>query len=193
MIRKDIKNNASTVFLSILGLWLLFILFPGAALSIEEEYKVKAVFLERFTRFVEWPEDADMDDPSTPFIICVIGNNPFEKILEQAYEKRRILGKPVEIRYISSLKDIAPCHLLFISSSMKVRLEEILSYTKDKSILTIGDTEGFAEKGVHINFYLREESARFTINETAVRNSSLKMDFRLLQYAKIVNPVERKE
>ena len=193
MIRKGVKKNVFKVTLSILGVWLLFILFPGAASSKEEEYKVKAVFLERFTRFVEWPEDADLDDPSMPFIICVIGNNPFKEILEQAYEKRTILGKPVKIHYISSLKDITPCHLLFVSSSMKPRLEEILSYTNDKPILTIGDTEGFAEKGIHINFYLRGESTRFSINETAVRNSPLKMDFRLLQYAKIVNPVERKE
>ena len=69
----------------------------------------------------------------------------------------------------------------------------VLSYSNDKPILTIGDTEGFAEKGIHINFYLREESTRFSINEKVVRDSPLKMDFRLLQYARIVNPVERKE
>lgn len=193
MIRKGVKKSVFRVILIILVMWLLFIIFPGAALSIEKEYKVKAVFLERFTRFVEWPEDANMDDPSMPFIICVIGNNPFKEILEQAYEKRMILGKPVEIRYISNPKDITPCHLLFISSSMKLRLEEILSYTNGKSILTVGDTEGFAEKGIQINFYFQEESTRFSINETAVRNSPLKMDFRLLQYARIVNPVERME
>ena len=73
----------------------------------ESEYQIKAIFLERFTRFIEWPNSSGISDTSTSFIIAVIGDNPFGSILEQTYAKQKIRNKKVEIRYISTPDNIA--------------------------------------------------------------------------------------
>lgn len=158
------------------------------AYSAFEEYEIKAVFLERFTRFIEWPDHVGMDDPLTPFNICIIGKNPFGKILDRLYAERKIKHKPVKIRYVKSVREIGSCHLLFISSTMGNDLPKILSYTKDKPILTISDSKDFARKGVHINLYSDAQGTRFVINESSVRSSGLKMSYLLLKVAEIVNP-----
>jgi hypothetical protein len=78
--------------------------------------------------------------------------------------------------------------MLFIASSAAEILSEILSNTRDKPILTVSDTNGFAAKGVLINFFLAGDKIKFEINEKAVHESGLVMSYRLLNLARIVNP-----
>ena len=70
---------------------------------------------------------------------------------------------------------------------MSNSLQSILNKVNKKNILTIGQSEGFCEKGVHINFYLDASKLKFQINEKAVRNSNLKISHLLLQNATIIN------
>lgn len=156
------------------------------------EYTIKAAFLERFTRFIEWPEESAVSDTTESFVLGVIGENPFGSILEQLYATQKMKNKEVEIHSLSNLDEISGCHLLFISKSKEKELSKILSLTKDKPILTISDINGFADKGVLINLYLTEDKIRFEINETAIRDSGLSISYLLLNAAKIINPVEDK-
>jgi hypothetical protein len=105
-------------------------------------------------------------------------------------EKIKIKGKTVEIRYISKPEEIGNCHILFISKSIDKELEEILAVTRGKPILTIGETKGFAEKGVLFNLYIRRDEIRFEINALAMRESRLIPASQLLSVAKIVGPLE---
>lgn len=167
---------------------LLFLTVPVPAEQIEDEYTMKSVFIEGLTRSVTWPESSQMNDKSKPFIIGVIGKNPFGKNLYNVYieYKNKIKGKRVEIRYFSSPDEIQGCHLLFISSSCKSYLADILAVTEDKPILTIGDTKGYGEKGVLVNLYITQRKLKFEINESEFHKTDLKLDSRILRYAKIV-------
>jgi len=175
----------------ILSCFLLLWLSSGlVSESIENEYIMKSVFFEGLSRFVTWSKDSSITDKSKPFIIGVIGKNPFDKIIRNVYveHKRKIKDKFVEIRYIPSMRldEIPGCHILFISSSCKNILSEILAVTRNKPILTIGDTEGYAEKGVLVNFFIAERKIRLEIHESLFHEASLKVDSLLLRSAKIV-------
>lgn len=152
------------------------------------EYQLKAEFLERFTRFIEWPSLAG---DSGPFLIGVVGRNPFGAHLEQIAASRRVKGRRVEVVYFDDAAKIADCHVLFISSSEKERLQSILSLTRSKPILTVSDTSGFASAGVLINFYAAGESVRFEINEAAVERSGLRVSSKLFKLARLVGPEVR--
>ncbi len=152
----------------------------------KSEYAIKAAFLERFSRFVEWPEGSVVNDSSKPFIIAVIGENPFGSLLNKINMKRNGKQKRIIIRYFSTIDDFKNCHLLFISGSMESALSLILSAINNKPILTISDTPEFAHKGVHINMYRDYQKIRFEINEKAVRKSGLHMSHLLLRMSKII-------
>jgi hypothetical protein len=191
------KNSKKMKLLHWLRMYLIIfcigLLIPRSAVAQQSEYTIKAVFLEHFTRFIEWPESSNIADPSSPFSIVVIGENPFGPILDQIYTGQKIRNKRVEIRLISSPEGITDCHILFISSSNREVLSEILSCTRNRPILTVSDTEGFAEDGVLINFYLAGDKIKFEINEKAVHESGLIMSYRLLNLAKIVDQGTGKE
>jgi hypothetical protein len=54
-------------------------------------------------------------------------------------------------------------------------------------VLTIGDTEGYAEQGVMVNFYLEDNMVRIEINIDAARRAGLNISSQLLKLARIVN------
>lgn len=153
-----------------------------------EEYRVKALMIAKIGSHIEWPEKMGMNDKSCPFIIGVIGKNPFGSLLESSYSFgwEKLKDKKVEIKYISKPAEIANFHILFISSSMTGRLPEILAITGRKPILTIGDTNGFAEKGVHINICKLEGKIHFEINASTLKKSDITINPHLLRLARNV-------
>lgn len=170
-----------------LGL-LIFLLFFGMKYSAaqSEEYLLKAGFLERFTRFIDWPMDSLKEKSEKPFNILVLGENPFGDILNRFYENTNIKNRKVRIEYADEIDTNKAYHLIFISGSEKRRLNNILSYTQNKPILTVAETEGFGEKGVLINFYIEKNRIRFEINNSAFQESKLSVSHLLMNVATVI-------
>ena len=74
----------------------------------------------------------------------MLGNDPFGSILDNTVAGKTIQGRKLSTRRFSRVKDLAQCHILFISNSESKRLAQILAKLKDRSILTVGETDGFA-------------------------------------------------
>ncbi len=173
---------------------MVFSLFISArSFSQANVYVLKAVYLEKFSRFVTWPEECSMNDPNEPFVISVMGKTPLANNLEQIYAIQKINNKKVIIQHISNLYEIENSHILVIAETERKNLQNIITLTKNLPVLTIAESRGFAEKGVLINFYEENNKLRFEINETSVLQSPLQMSFYLLNSAKIVNPVKDTE
>lgn len=145
------------------------------------EYEVKAGFVYNFTKFTEWPEGA-LDGG---FNICVLGEDPFGTHLDSITGKA-VGNRKVVIKKADSVRDIGGCQVLFISSSEKGRIQEIIEAVRDKNILTVGDTEVFAKNGVIINLFMENKKVRFEINPDAAVRSGLRISPRLLGLARIV-------
>lgn len=148
-------------------------------------YEDKAKNLDPITRFIDWPPASAVDDPSKPFKIEILGQNFFDPYLDKIFTRKKLKDKPVVIRYISNIREISHPHLLFISKSMKNNISEIIAYTKNKPILTIGDTPGFRQAGVHINFFYDRLTLSFEINEAAAKAAGLNISYHLSKMGKI--------
>jgi hypothetical protein len=150
------------------------------------EYQLKAEFIERFTRFIDWPAQSAAE--TSPFVICVFGNDPFGPYLRTLAETRRIKGRSVVVRQTNEedLAGLADCDLVFIAASQRKNLSRILAVTSRRPILTIGDGPGFAEAGVLINFYNVGDRVRFEVNSDAAEQSGLRIGSKLMKLAKIV-------
>ncbi len=173
--------------LALSGLFLL--LRPGASRAQVPEYALKAEFLERFTRFVEWPVASPA---GAPFVLGVYGSNPFGGYLAEIAASRRIKGRPAEVRLVSRPEDTERCDLLFIPASERRAIASVLAHTASRPVLTVSEVEGAAERGVLINFYVSDANLRFEINDAAVRKSGLSFSSRLLKLARVLN-LERSE
>ena len=173
---------------------LAVLLFSILKLSAQlPEYEVKTVFIEKIPKFFKWPTSANMEDLSKPFVISVIGRNPFGNNLTKQFSNKKVLDKKVEIRFINTIKEIEGSSVLFISSTERSKLQSIINFTKDKPILTMSDTEGFCETGVIINMYVNEESqVRWELNETNAKVAGFKVELYLLEVSRIINPLSKR-
>ena len=152
----------------------------------KDEYTIKAVFLEVFTRFIEWPAINIISDKEN-FELCVIGDNPFGSRLDDYYKENQIKQRKVNLTKVDKLEDIKNCELLFISRNMRDKIPEIVAFAKKKGILTISDSKGFADMGIHINLFLKGNRVNFEINVGAIRDADFKVDLKLLENARIVD------
>jgi hypothetical protein len=165
--------------------------YPARAEAAPPEYQVKAEFLERFARFVDWPDSA-FSSPTAPFVLCVMGQNRFGEALD-TLSQRRIKGRPVKVLVLTLNDDALRCHQMFIDSSVGPRLSEVLNRIRGKPILTVSDTPGFAEAGVQINLFLESSHPamiRFEVNASMARKNGLRFSSGLLRLARLIGPEE---
>ena len=155
------------------------------------EYQVKAAFLYNFVKFVEWPVDT-FADPGAPFVLGVLGEDPFGSVLEQTLKGKTVNGRALVIRGVKQGKDLRTCHILFVSSSEIRHLDQILESLKGSSVLTVGEMERFAQSGGAVNFVLEQNRVRFEINPEAAARARLRISSKLLALARIVAD-ERRE
>ncbi len=149
------------------------------------EYELKAAMLYNLTRFVEWPESAYADGQA-PTVLCILGRDPFGDALTSLVSKQEVSGRPVQIRHISNEKEIRGCHVVYISSSERKSIAQILAALKGVSVLTVGETAQFAARGGIVQFSLEERQVRFEINLEAASMAELKISSRLLVLARVV-------
>ena len=150
------------------------------------EYDVKAAYLEKFTRFIEWPENTGMIDESTSFVLGIMGKTPLSSYIKKKYEKQEINNKNVEIRYISGFDQIDGCNLLFISGTEYAQLDKIYLYLKNKPVLTICDDIRFSHKGIHIVLFIRDNHVYFEIDQNALDQSGLYANSLLMELSKTI-------
>lgn len=149
------------------------------------EYSVKAAFLFNFAQFVEWPESA-FGGPDAPFIIGILGEDPFGSYLDNLVRGEKIRGRPIAIRRYRNVEEAANSHILFISLSGSDRVESTLAALKNHSVLTVADLDNFARLGGIIRFVTENGKIRLRINLTAARESHLTISSKLLRAATAV-------
>lgn len=160
--------------------------------AVYAEYEVKAAFLYNFTKFVEWPDEA-FSSAASPLRIGVLGEDPFDSLLEETMANKTAGGRRVEFERSQDAAALKDCHMVFISRSEQGRIEEILEVFEDASVLTVGDTEGFAHHGVVINLIEEKHKIGFEINLPKAREANLKLSSRLLELATVIDgPTEKK-
>ena len=149
-------------------------------------YAIKAGFIYNFTRFVKWPPPSKFTRSNQNYNICVIGNNPFGSILDRLEQKHRFKEHPLKIKLDVSQGDFKGCHILFVSFSERFNVEQIVRQAKDRQVLTVGDTEGFAERGVDINLIVADNKVKFEISKQCLDEKSFKVSSELYDLATIV-------
>ena len=164
------------------GVMLLLTLTPAHAAP--SEYELKAAFIYQIARFVEWP--GAPVNAGAPLRLCVLGGNPFGPALESIRGKA-VNERRLEVSLLDMNADTRECAMLFIAAPAERHIERITALSRGAGVLTIGDTQGFAQRGVMVNFFSQDGKIRFEVNLDATRHDGLKISSKLLSLARIVD------
>ena len=153
----------------------------------ESEYDVKAAYLFKFTKFVEWPSSA-FSSGDARFVIGIVGRDPFGG-LDRILEGKRTGDHEFEVRSVSAgdTAGLRSCQMIFVTASEQHRLGDIMNAVQGRPVLVVGEAEGFASAGGMLGFDLRQSRLGVEINSNAARQARLKISSQLLNIARIVN------
>ncbi|HWY74410.1 MAG TPA: YfiR family protein [Verrucomicrobiae bacterium] len=150
-------------------------------------YELKAFLLCNFAIYTEWPKEAFASDNS-PFVLGILGKDPFGKDID-VLKGKTIKGRPLVVKYYTDIDQISGCHLLFISSSEKKHLPEILKAVEHSSVLTVSEIDGFVAQNGMIDIFMEETRPGFVrpgyrINQAATEKAGIRIGSYVLKLAK---------
>ncbi len=165
--------------------------FAGAPLDWAQtepsgEYQLKAAFLFNFAKFIDWPP-ASFAGPQSPFVVCILGPDPFGHAIDEVLKGKTIANRPVAIERIKTVVQARLCQMVFVSQSESLHLADIILALHGACVLLVGEAEGFAEAGGTIQFALEDDHVRFLINPEAAARAGLKVSSKLLSLARVVH------
>jgi len=162
----------------------VFLIFVVTSLSTQllavSETQIKAVFLEKFTHLIQWPENNNSE-----FVICILNDDNFAQTLKKVYAEKDFHTKKVNIISVLNPKDIPSCNLLFIGKNTRNAKKITSSYAK-KPILTVSDHKGFISDNVMITIYLNKKRFNYIINNKVAQEANVKISYLLLKSAQEV-------
>jgi hypothetical protein len=178
------RNKYITLKYTLILIVLLFL----AQLPLIAQYNedlIKAAYIERITRFVEWPAK-DSFQSEQQFVIGVYDEDEFFLTLTAVFKEKSIKELKVKVITVDNPKQINGCNLCYISKNAKSRIKEFIDIANSSGVLLISGSTGFCKSGVHINFYLEDEKLKFEINELSLASAGFRVSYLLKQNTRII-------
>lgn len=152
----------------------------GARAQASEE-AVKAAFLPKFARYVIWPAGMQLA-PGAPFQLCVIGHDPFGRLVDTAAASEQVDGHGVTVRRLPSAAGAAGCHLAFVQGAAPAETGRLLIALRRQPVLTVTDARAGPQRGM-IHFTIVNGRVRFFIDEAEAAGRGISISSRLLALA----------
>jgi hypothetical protein len=154
----------------------------------QQALNLKGTYVYSFCKFVSWPAGVFVND-KTPVIIGVLGDDALLRTLESVAEKRKNLGRPLDVRRLAGPDEAKTCHLVCIGAAVDLKSQlEAIDATKELPVVIVTESPNMMANGAHFNFFLNGASINFEINVKAVRAGGFSMNPQLtaLRVAKLV-------
>lgn len=181
-LRRSLALRPRIAGLALVGLAWAGVVTPTLCAGQPSETALKAAFVVNFLKFVEWPHAA----PGTPLILVLVGDSPIAAALKDGTTGLQIGGRPVHVRTAKGPVDIDDADAVFICATEHQQVPAILRHIDRRSVLTIGDTEGFGASGVVLNLVMQDQKVRVEANTAAAARARLRVSAHLLRLARIV-------
>ncbi|HEX8482600.1 MAG TPA: YfiR family protein [Allosphingosinicella sp.] len=149
---------------------------PASAAAPPTDVAVKAAFLTKFPAYVAWPAAA-RPRPGAPLHICILGGDPFGRLIDEAARGQQVDGHPLQVRRLAAPGQAGGCHVAFVQGSAAM-----LQGLQGKPVLTVTDA-GAAAQGGMIHFVIHQGRVRFNIDEAQAARSGVGISSRLLGIA----------
>ncbi|MBA3912936.1 MAG: YfiR family protein [Acidobacteriales bacterium] len=152
---------------------------PRAPSQIQDERTVKAAFVFNLTKYVEWPE------PAARLTVGVVGTGPMSDALQKILNGKISDGRPIIVLLLHSEDQVQQCHIVFVATAAHP-LRPMLDRIRDRPVLTVSDTDGFAQHGGMVGLVRQGDQIQLQVNLQAAQEAHLRISSRLLSLSTIV-------
>lgn len=159
------------------------LLAAAPAFAQASEQAVKAAFIPKFSRYVDFPASAQ-PAAGQPYYLCVIGRDPFGPLIDQAAASEVIDGHPVAVRRFANTDAgaVAGCHIAFVAGANDRATGAMIEVLRRQPTLTVTDARSGRARGM-IDFAVVDGRVRFHIDQAAAAQRGIVISSRLLALA----------
>ncbi len=141
----------------------------------------EAALLLKIGKFVSWPQAAFANSPGV-LQLCILGAAAGDATIDTLNGKK-LQDRVIAVSHLSGDDQPSACQIIFINSSARQRLAQVLSAVAHSPVLTVSDVEGFVAQGGMIGFTPANGKTGFQINRTASSRAGLTIGAQLMQIA----------
>ncbi|MGM0375487.1 MAG: YfiR family protein [Bacteroidota bacterium] len=156
---------------------LLAILFLMAGRILAQEEKYISLYLQNFTRYIEWPEEKRTNN----FVIETLGHVSVYEKLKERFDGKEIYNQPVTIRNFKDAEEIGEPHIMFVGHWQSQQMPEVMDKLEGQATLIVTEKEGMIDEGAAINFVIKEGKIKFEFKKNHARERGLSVNSRLEQ------------
>jgi hypothetical protein len=148
--------------------------------QLADERAVKAVFVFNLTKYVEWPQ------PNQELIVGINDDASTAETLKKVLDGRTSESRPIRVLLFPSEAQLEQCSILYVGHSSPKKWRAVLERVRNKSILTVGDSDSFAQDGGIVGLVTTGDHIQIQVNLVAAGEAHLKISSRLLNLSTIV-------
>lgn len=148
------------------------------------EAHVKARMAFNLARFTQWPDGA-FAEPAAPHLWCVAVHDGALAAALASLAGEGIGSRSIKLHRVESTSPAA-CHVLYVAGEAERRATSLLADVSNLPVLTIGDGEGFSQRGI-VGLVNVNDSIRFDINLSRMRAAQLNISSQVLKLARRVH------
>jgi hypothetical protein len=162
----------------------VFPAMPQAAEQIDlGPTEFKAALLSKLPAYVQWPA-ASFESPADPLVIGVLGDAPFQPLLEQLLADKKFHGRDVVVKHFPDFRGLQKCQILFVPAALAPQWQQARPGIDPFGLLVVGEGEEmFRHGGV---FALSIQERKMAIHVRNANQAGLKIDSRLLRISKVI-------
>ena len=161
---------------------------PEATLPPSVEYQIKADFVYTVAKFVDWPEGA-FAGPGAPLTFGIAGSDVVADAIAQALRGKKVHERPIRTVRITDPHRARECQILYVSDPDPAKLKTLLEQVGTASILTVGETGDFAEKGGILGLRLSDTLVQFEVNMRSAEKAGISISSKILRLGQVVGGV----
>ena len=118
--------------------------------------------------------------PPAPLTLCVVGDDPFGSLLDEAAAGQQVQGRPLALKRMKNFGRDAGCHVVYLGADVKA------DALRNSGALIV--TDAFPSGSGVINFVVKDNRVRFTVDDEAAAQNGLAISSKLLSVALAVKP-----
>ena len=184
--KKLLRTASNKRLLLIAIIFVTSIYQPPSHAVISLEHKVKAAYIFKMLKFIEWKNDSQDSSSANNLNICVVGSGPIVEAIG-LLDSKKAKGQPISVNNKSAADNLESCQIVFVARSEHNNIKSILSKTSPKTNLTISDIDGFARSGGMVELALIENKVKLVINLIKTNNSLIQFSSKLLNIAILID------
>ncbi|MEM9324897.1 MAG: YfiR family protein [Bacteroidota bacterium] len=141
-----------------------------------QESKFKALFLYKFSEYIEWPNSEQN------IVVGVIGKSDvYDELVTFAASRDNLT-----VIKINGASELDKCNILFVPSGQERIIGEVAPAASQKSVLIVSDTDKQVGSGSDIGFYLEQNKLRFLISKGSIESKKMTPSTKLLALGKVI-------